>query len=89
MQKSVRTMWDVMRDVAISASMLTKHVRPSFDQDIRPLFERMSICTMGERRLRRCVQLTRFNEWTNPGVMVQLADRLLQQQEVETALRRH
>src|ERR1043166_3712781 len=41
-QKSVRTMWDVMRDVAISANMLTKPARPSFDQDIRPLFERMS-----------------------------------------------
>ncbi|MBN1208782.1 MAG: LodA/GoxA family CTQ-dependent oxidase [Myxococcaceae bacterium] len=42
MQKSVRTMWDLMRDVAIQDSKLPRPVRPSFDQDIRPLFERMS-----------------------------------------------
>lgn len=42
MQKSVRTMWDLMRDVAITAGMLPKPVRPSFERDIRPLFERMS-----------------------------------------------
>jgi hypothetical protein len=42
MQKSVRTMWDLMRDVAITAGMLPRPVRPSFERDIRPLFERMS-----------------------------------------------
>lgn len=42
MQKSVRTMWDLMRDVFINANMLTKPARPSFEKDIRPLFERMS-----------------------------------------------
>jgi L-Lysine epsilon oxidase N-terminal/L-lysine epsilon oxidase C-terminal domain len=42
MQKSVRTMWDLMRDVAISAGMLPKPPRPSFDRDIRPIFERLS-----------------------------------------------
>jgi len=41
-QKSVRTMWDVMRDVAISAGMLPKQVRPSFERDIRPIFERLA-----------------------------------------------
>jgi L-Lysine epsilon oxidase N-terminal len=41
-QKSVRTMWDVMRDVAISAGMLPKPVRPSFERDIRPIFERVA-----------------------------------------------
>ncbi len=42
MQKSVRTMWDLMRDVAITAGTLPRPVRPSFERDIRPLFERMT-----------------------------------------------
>lgn len=41
MQKSVRTMWDLMRDVAIKASTLAKPQRPSFMGDIWPIFERM------------------------------------------------
>ncbi len=42
MQKSVRTMWDLMRDVAIEAGTLVRPVRPSFEGDIRPIFERLS-----------------------------------------------
>jgi hypothetical protein len=42
MRKSVRTMWDLLRDTAISGQMLAPPVRPSFDTDIRPIFERMS-----------------------------------------------
>lgn len=42
MQKSVRTMWDLMRDGAITAGKLPPPVRPSFEKDIRPLFERMT-----------------------------------------------
>jgi L-Lysine epsilon oxidase N-terminal/L-lysine epsilon oxidase C-terminal domain len=42
LQKSIRTMWDLMRDVAISAGMLPKPVRPSFERDIRPVFERLA-----------------------------------------------
>ena len=42
LQKSVRTMWDLLRDVAIQANQLPKPVRPSFDKDIRPIFERLS-----------------------------------------------
>jgi hypothetical protein len=41
-QKSVRTMWDLMRDVAITAGMLPKPARPSFEHDIRPLLERLA-----------------------------------------------
>jgi hypothetical protein len=40
--KSVRTMWDLMRDVAITAKTLSAPARPSFQNDIRPLFERLS-----------------------------------------------
>ena len=42
LQKSVRTMWDLMRDVAITAGLLPKPTRPSFENDIRPIFERLT-----------------------------------------------
>lgn len=41
-QKSVRTMWDLMRDVSVDAKFLTRPERPSFQNDIRPIFERMT-----------------------------------------------
>ncbi len=41
-QKSVRTMWDLMRDVAIKSGMLASPSRPSFTQDILPIFQRMT-----------------------------------------------
>jgi hypothetical protein len=42
LQKSVRTMWDLIRDLAITVGTLPKPPRPSFDRDIRPIFERLS-----------------------------------------------
>ncbi|MDR3679394.1 MAG: LodA/GoxA family CTQ-dependent oxidase [Flavipsychrobacter sp.] len=42
MQKSVRTMWDLMRDVAVNAGMLVRPARPSFTKDILPIFQRMT-----------------------------------------------
>jgi len=42
MQKSVRTMWDLMRDVAITGGKLNRPVRPSFTHDILPIFQRMT-----------------------------------------------
>lgn len=42
MQKSVRTMWDLMRDVAVQGGMLVRPERPSFMKDILPIFERMT-----------------------------------------------
>ncbi len=41
-QKSVRTMWDLMRDVAVDAGMLARPALPSFQHEIRPIFERMT-----------------------------------------------
>lgn len=40
MQKSVRTMWDLMRDIFVSAGMLERPAKPSFTRDILPLFQR-------------------------------------------------
>jgi L-Lysine epsilon oxidase N-terminal/L-lysine epsilon oxidase C-terminal domain len=44
LQKSVRTMWDLMRDVANSTPRLKSKDAPrtSFERDIRPLFERLA-----------------------------------------------
>ena len=42
LQKSVRTMWDLMRDVAVQSGMLERPERPSFSKDILPIFERMT-----------------------------------------------
>lgn len=41
-QKSVRTLHDLMTDVAIRAGMLPKPRRPLFGRDILPVFERMT-----------------------------------------------
>ncbi|WP_342147974.1 LodA/GoxA family CTQ-dependent oxidase [Methylorubrum sp. SB2] len=41
-RKSVRTMWDLMRDVAITAGTLARPARPSFTRDILPIFRRLS-----------------------------------------------
>jgi hypothetical protein len=40
--KSVRTMWDLMRDVAVTAKMLAAPAKPSFTQDIFPVFARLT-----------------------------------------------
>ncbi|MBQ4860707.1 LodA/GoxA family CTQ-dependent oxidase [Pseudoalteromonas sp. MMG013] len=42
MQKSVRTMWDLMRDIAVGAHMLPVPGKPSFTHDILPIFQRMT-----------------------------------------------
>ncbi len=42
LQKSPRTMWDLMRDVAVESGMLECPARPSFTKDILPIFERMT-----------------------------------------------
>ncbi|SFV14967.1 hypothetical protein SAMN02799631_05991 [Methylobacterium sp. 174MFSha1.1] len=41
-RKSVRTLWDLMRDVAVANHWLPKPKRPSFTHDILPIFERMA-----------------------------------------------
>lgn len=41
-QKSVRTMWDLMRDLFVTQGTLAAPKTPSFENDIRPIFERLS-----------------------------------------------
>jgi len=40
-RKSVRTMWDLMRDVAIKANTLPAPTYPSFTFDVLPIFQRL------------------------------------------------
>jgi hypothetical protein len=41
-RKSVRTMWDLMRDTAIKGGLLAAPKRPSFTHDILPIFQRLN-----------------------------------------------
>ncbi len=41
-RKSVRTLWDLMRDLAVQNGWLNKPARPSFTNDILPIFQRMA-----------------------------------------------
>lgn len=41
-RKSVRTMWDLMRDTAVKAKLMHPPVRPSFSNDILPIFLRLA-----------------------------------------------
>jgi hypothetical protein len=41
-RKSVRTMWDLMRDLAVQNGWTVKPKRPSFAEDILPIFQRMA-----------------------------------------------
>lgn len=41
-QKSVRTLWDLMRDLAYAQRFLQKPANPSFTGDILPIFERLT-----------------------------------------------
>jgi hypothetical protein len=41
-RKSVRTLWDLMRDLAVQNGWLSKPARPSFTNDILPIFQRMA-----------------------------------------------
>ena len=41
-RKSVRTLWDLMRDLAVQNGWVNKPARPSFTNDILPIFQRMA-----------------------------------------------
>jgi hypothetical protein len=74
MQKSVRTMWDLMRDVFIKAKMLSKPARPSFKKDIRPLFERMSNLQWVNAGFAGAFGWKSPNDFSQPELMAQLAN---------------
>ena len=89
MQKSVRTMWDLMRDVAINAAMLPKPPRPSFDRDIRPLFERLSRLQWVNAGFAAAFGWKGPNEFTRPEWMAKLADPTPDGKEMRQTIANH
>ncbi|HEY0075146.1 MAG TPA: LodA/GoxA family CTQ-dependent oxidase [Abditibacteriaceae bacterium] len=89
MQKSVRTMWDLMRDVAIGAGLLPQPVRPSFDTDIRPLFERLSRLQWVNAGFAAAFGWQAPNDFTRPEWMERLASPSSDSKEMRRTLANH
>lgn len=89
MQKSVRTMWDLMRDTAINADMLQKPARPSFDLDIRPLFERMSRLQWVNAGFAAAFGWNSPMDFTQPELMAKLASPSPNTREMRLTLANH
>lgn len=89
MQKSVRTMWDLMRDVAISAGLLPKPLRPSFNTDIRPLFERLSRLQWVNAGFFAAFGWQAPNDFTRPQWMERLASSSPDTQEMRRTIANH
>jgi L-Lysine epsilon oxidase N-terminal/L-lysine epsilon oxidase C-terminal domain len=89
MQKSVRTMWDLMRDTAITAGMLPKPARPSFEHDIRPLFERMSRLQWVNAGFAAAFGWRAPNDFTRPEWMARLANPSPDTKEMRRTIANH
>ncbi|WP_052710468.1 LodA/GoxA family CTQ-dependent oxidase [Azospirillum thiophilum] len=86
-QKSVRTMWDLMRDVAIQAGTLPKPTRPSFTYDIYPVFERMTGLQWVNAGFAAGFGWRSANDFTSPDWIARLNDRSLANQETRRVLK--
>jgi hypothetical protein len=89
LQKSVRTMWDLMRDVFIKAKMLTKPARPSFEKDIRPLFERMSRLQWVNAGFAGAFGWKSPSDFSQPELLARLADPSTNSREMRRTLANH
>jgi len=74
MQKSVRTMWDLMRDVAIKAKKYSVPPRPSFSRDILPIFERLSRLQWVNAGFAAEFGWTGRYDFSDPGLQKRLSD---------------
>ncbi|MBY6265299.1 hypothetical protein EI613_25750 [Azospirillum sp. 412522] len=86
-RKSVRTMWDLMRDVAIQAGTLPKPARPSFTHDIYPVFERMTGLQWVNAGFAAGFGWNSANDFTRPDWIARLSDRSLANQETRRVLK--
>ncbi|CAO3437599.1 LodA/GoxA family CTQ-dependent oxidase [Azospirillum doebereinerae] len=86
-RKSVRTMWDLMRDVAIQAGTLPKPERPSFTHDIYPVFERMTGLQWVNAGFAAGFGWNSANDFTTPEWIARLNDRSLANQETRRVLK--
>lgn len=73
-RKSVRTMWDLMRDVAINAGMLPMPTRPSFTFDIMPIFERLAGLQWVNAGFASGFGWKGANDLTSPQALARLSD---------------
>ena len=89
MQKSVRTMWDLMRDVAITAGKLPKPARPSFEGDIRPLFERLSSLQWVNAGFAAAFGWNASQNFSDPHWLRRLADPTPKEQELRQTIANH
>jgi hypothetical protein len=82
-------MWDLMRDVAISAKMLTRPIRPSFENDIRPLFERMTGLQWVNAGFAAAFGWRAPNDFTRPEWMARLANPTPDEKEMRQTIANH
>lgn len=80
-QKSVRTLWDLMRDIAYDLGFLTRPARPSFTGDILPIFERLSHLQWVNEGFARGFGWGSPLDFTTPAWRATLADASDQNQE--------
>jgi len=73
-RQSVRTMWDLMRDVAINAGTLPVPARPSFTFDILPLFQRMAGLQWVNAGFAAGFGWKGANDLTSPPALARLSD---------------
>jgi hypothetical protein len=73
LQKSVRTMWDLMRDVAIQAKTLPWPARPSFERDIRPIFQRLSNLQWVNQGYAAAFGWRGWIAWATPPMLLRLS----------------
>jgi L-Lysine epsilon oxidase N-terminal/L-lysine epsilon oxidase C-terminal domain len=85
--KSVRTMWDLMRDVAIKAGMLPKPKRPSFTDDIYPIFARLTQLQWVNAGFAAGFGWRSAYDFSTPDWIEQLNDRSLANQATRRVLK--
>jgi L-Lysine epsilon oxidase N-terminal/L-lysine epsilon oxidase C-terminal domain len=85
-RKSVRTMWDLMRDVAIKAGMLAAPARPSFAHDILPIFERMAGLQWVNAGFAAGFGWGGVFDFSSPAAIAKLADRSAANRELRHAI---
>ncbi len=73
-QKSVRTMWDLVRDLAIRAGTLPRPIRPSFQRDIRPILQRLSALQWVNAGFAAAYGWNGPFDLSSPQVLARLAD---------------
>jgi hypothetical protein len=86
-RKSVRTMWDLMRDVAIQAKILPRPARPSFTYDIYPVFERMTGLQWVNAGFAAGFGWDSAYDFTDPKWIARLNDRSRSNQETRRVLK--